>query len=152
MHQAFEIGVGAKILFALLEALSGLSLLVIKTGWIAGFARWITASELGEDPGDNLAGWVLRAAEGFSIDTQHFWAMYLIVHGVVKLAALSALLSGVRWAYPLSIAVLFGFIGLQLHRFLTTHSPFMLALSVFDLVVIWLIWQEYRTLPRRSGA
>jgi uncharacterized membrane protein len=151
LHQAFEIGVGAKILFALVETISGLSLFVIKTGWIAGFARWLTANELGEDPSDRFADWILQSAAGFSIDVQHFWAVYLVAHGVVKLAALAALVSGARWAYPLSIVVLFGFITLQLHRFLATHSLFMLALSVFDLFVIWLIWQEYRTLPRRSG-
>jgi uncharacterized membrane protein len=43
--------------------------------------------------------------------------------------------------------IVFGaFIVYQLYRFTFTHGIGLIALSVFDLVVIWLIWLEYRAL------
>ena len=39
----------------------------------------------------------------------------------------------------------------QLFRFRVTHSPWLLALTVVDIVVIWLTWHEYRYL-RHPGA
>ena len=144
VHKAFEVGIAAKALFALLETLSGISIFFIKTEWVLSVAKWLTASELSEDPSDHLARWMLHGAESFSVGTQHFWALYLFGHGAIKLVAVGALISGAKWAYPLSIAVIFGFILLQIHRYLLTQSVLMLGLTVFDIALIWLIWQEYR--------
>jgi uncharacterized membrane protein len=55
------------------------------------------------------------------------------------------LLRGKLWAYPLSIWVLLAFIAYQLYRYTFTHSIGLILLSIFDLVVLWLIWHEYRT-------
>lgn len=147
LHDAFEVGIAAKALFALSETLSGLGLLFIRAEWVRATARWLTASELSEDPGDLVGRWIMAAAQGFSVSTQHFWAVYLIGHGLIKLAAVGALILGFRWAYPLSIAVLMGFILWQMQKWAETGSPLMLGISVFDLAVIWLIWHEWRTLP-----
>ncbi|SPH17721.1 hypothetical protein DEA8626_01247 [Defluviimonas aquaemixtae] len=151
MHQVFELSIAAKALFALVETLSGIGVFLVRAEWVQTLARWLTASELNEDPADALARWTLHLAEGFSVSTQHFWALYLFSHGAVKLLALGALVSGARWGYPLSIVVLCGFIALQMHRFVLTHSVLMLGLTVFDLAVIWLIWREYRSLPQTRG-
>ncbi|MCB2111373.1 DUF2127 domain-containing protein [Albidovulum sp.] len=147
LHEAFEVGIAAKALFALVETLAGLGLLVLQNGWLQAVARWLTAGELGEDPADPLARWVMAAAGAFSLSTQHFWAIYLVGHGLIKLAAVGALVAGFRWAYPLSMAVLGGFIFWQMQKWAATGSVSMLALSVFDLAVIWLIWHEWRSLP-----
>ena len=98
LHDAFEVGIAAKALFALAETLSGLALLFIRAEWVQATARWLTASELSEDPGDLVGRWVMAAAQGFSVSTQHFWAVYLIGHGLIKLAAVGALILGFRWA------------------------------------------------------
>ena len=36
------------------------------------------------------------------------------------------------------------FIVYQLYRFSYTHGWALIVLSVFDIVVVWLIWHEYR--------
>ena len=41
-----------------------------------------------------------------------------------------------------------GFILWQVQKWAATGSPLMLGISAFDLVVIWLIWHEWRTLPK----
>jgi uncharacterized membrane protein len=52
------------------------------------------------------------------------------------------------WAYPSAVIVFGAFIVYQLYRFTLTHSIGLIALSLFDLVVIWLIHLEYRALKR----
>jgi uncharacterized membrane protein len=68
---------------------------------------------------------------------------------VIKLAMVAALLRGLLWAYPVSIVVLLGFVFYQLYRFEFTHSWGLMALSLFDLLVIALIVREYLS-KRRS--
>ena len=64
---------------------------------------------------------------------------------------LVALLRSKLWAYPAAIAVFGGFVGYQVYRFTLTGGFGLVALSVFDLIVIWFIWLEYRaTKFRRS--
>ncbi len=149
LHDAFEIGIAAKALFALAETLTGIGLWLLNADWVRSIASWLTASELNEDPTDWLSLKIMAAAGRFSVETQHFWTAYLLGHGLLKLVAVAALYAGVRWAYPLSVAVLAGFIVWQMQKWAATHSLLMLGLSLFDLVMILLIWHEYRNLPRR---
>ena len=46
--------------------------------------------------------------------------------------------------YPLMILMLAAFIGYQVYRIALTGSVPMILLTVFDLVVIVLVWIEYR--------
>jgi len=55
-----------------------------------------------------------------------------------------ALLWNKLWAYPLMILMLSAFIGYQVYRISLTGSVPMILLTVFDLVVIVLVWIEYR--------
>ena len=150
LHDAFELGIIAKAVFATVETLTGLFLFFLSATWVHAAARWMTAGELGEDPADWLSGKIMALAMAYNVSTQHFWAVYLIGHGLIKLAAVGALIMGYRWAYPLSILVLCGFIVWQVQKFLVTGSLLMAGLTVFDLIVIWLIWHEWRSLPKAA--
>ncbi len=50
------------------------------------------------------------------------------------------------WAYPPAIAVLVALVAYQASRFMHTHSPVLLALTVFDVAVAALMTREYRRL------
>jgi uncharacterized membrane protein len=50
-----------------------------------------------------------------------------------------------------AIAVFAVFIVYQIYRFTLTHSIWLLAITLLDIVVIWLTWQEYRFLRRRRS-
>ncbi|TMV55178.1 DUF2127 domain-containing protein, partial [Thioclava sp. BHET1] len=76
----------------------------------------------------------------------HFWGIYLLIHGIVKLCVVAGLALEILWAYPASILVLIAFILYQLERFTHTHSIVLIALTAFDLVVIWLAWHEYQVM------
>jgi len=36
-----------------------------------------------------------------------------------------------------------------MYRFLFTHSPWLIALTVFDLIVAFLIWREYQKIRKQ---
>jgi len=72
-------------------------------------------------------------------------------HGIVKLALVAGLLANRLWAYPASLAVMSLFIVYQLYRFSFTHSAGLIVLSLFDGVVMVLIWHEYRLMRRHAA-
>ncbi|WP_299839812.1 DUF2127 domain-containing protein [uncultured Paracoccus sp.] len=145
LHNLFEASLALKGFFAALESLAGAALLFITHGAILGAVDWLTRNELIEDPSDPLAARAVRMADRFSADSQHFYAIYLLTHGLVKLVVVLMLQRRITMAYPLAMAVFAGFIAYQLHRWSVTGSPMMLALSAFDALVIFLTWREWRT-------
>ena len=91
---------------------------------------------------------MLRFAEGFSAQTHHFYAFYLLSHGLVKGALVIGLLRQKLWAYPASFVVFGAFIAYQLYRYSYTHEFSLILLSLLDLFVIALAIHEYRLLRR----
>lgn len=145
LHWAFEASLAAKGLFAALETLSGLVLLLLHEGAIVRLAQALTAHEVSEDRTDLIAQALLHAAEKFSIGSQHFYGFYFLSHGALKLLVVILLARDIFWAYPAAIAVLFGFVAYQLHLWSIDHSVMMLALTGLDLLVIALTLREWQT-------
>jgi uncharacterized membrane protein len=73
-----------------------------------------------------------------------FGAVYLLVHGAVKIGLVIALLLNRLWAYPCMIIVLLIFIGYQLYRIVLQPSVGLVVLTVFDALIVMLTWREYR--------
>ena len=149
LHWLFEASLAIKGLLCSAEFLAGFGLLTTPNPLIARFVFWLTHFEIAEDPTDTLANWTLRAVEQFPLLTQHFYGWYLLAHGGLKLAMVLMLWMKIQWAYPASMAVLAGFVVYQLSEFIVSGSPFLLLLAVFDLFMIGLIWQEYRSLQAK---
>jgi|SRR5581483_4802160 len=148
VHQIFQVSVLLKGAHALLECMGGIALVLINTGSIVNFVNAITQEELIKDPNDFVATHLLAMAKGFSIETQHFYAFYLLSHGLVKVALVIGLLKEKLWAYPASLIVLSLFVLYQLYRFSYTHGPGLIALTIFDVIVMMLIWHEYGLIRR----
>jgi uncharacterized membrane protein len=152
IHQIFEISVLLKGAHALIECIGGLALALISTSRIAVLVNALTQEELIEDPHDLVATHLLAFAQNFSASSKDFYAFYLLSHGLIKVFLVIGLLKNKLWSYPLSIIVLGLFIGYQIYRFSYTQSLGLVALTVFDLVVIVLIWHEYRLVRRHKVA
>jgi uncharacterized membrane protein len=73
-----------------------------------------------------------------------FGAVYSLTHGAVKVGLVIALLLNKLWAYSCMIVVLLVFIGYQLYRIALHPRPGLIALTVFDAVIVALTWREYR--------
>jgi uncharacterized membrane protein len=148
IHQIFEIGILLKGAHALLECVGGIALAIVSTSTIVGLVNWLTQEELIEDPDDFIATHLLAMGQNLTLSTQRFYALYLLIHGIVKIFLVAGLLRNKLWAYPASLVVLGLFIVYQLYRFSHTHGVGLLALTLFDILVLGLIWHEYRVVRR----
>ena len=152
VHQIFKISVLLKGAHALIECIGGLVLAFVRTNAIASLVNALTQEELIEDPNDFVAAHLLSVAQSFTVSTQRFYAFYLLSHGIVKVFLVIGLLRNKVWAYPVSLVVLGLFIVYQLYRFSYTHGFGLIVLTVFDVVVMGLIWHEYRLVRRHLAS
>ena len=134
VHQVFVVSVSLKGLHALIEIAGGLALYLFSADAIA---RWLDEIDRHD--------WVARH---FPVSEQHFYAFYLLSHGLVKSVVVFGLLREKLWAYPASFAVFGAFIAYQLYRYSYMHDFGLIMLSIFDLFVIALAWHEYRLLRK----
>ena len=148
IHQIFVVSVLFKGIHALIEIAGGLALYLTSTATIIGWINRFSQGELTEDPNDWIAAKVLEFGRHFSVEQHHFYAFYLLSHGVVKSVLVYGLLREKLWAYPASFAVFGAFIAYQLYRYSFTHDIALILLSIFDLFVIYLAVHEYRLLRR----
>ena len=134
IHRIFVFSVLAKGAHALIEIAGGLALYLFSSDAIG---RWVDHI----DPHE----WLARH---FDLAEQHFFAFYLLSHGLVKAVLVYGLLKEKLWAYPASFAVFGAFIAYQLYRYSYTHEFALILLSIFDLFVIYLAVHEYRLLRK----
>lgn len=91
-----------------------------------------------------LSDRLFDGAQHFATTGKTFAAVYLFSHGLVKIAIVVALWLNKLWAYPLGLIVFTGFIVYQCYRYTYTHSVWLIWLSVFDAIVVYLTWREYQ--------
>ena len=91
IHQIFLVSVSLKGLHALIEIVGGLALYLLS---VDAIARWLDEIDRND--------WIARH---FPTSEQHFYAFYLLSHGLVKAVLVVGLLREKLWAYPASIAV-----------------------------------------------
>ena len=151
LHAGFEIGIILKGIYALVEVAGGILLRIVKPATLDGWLQMLTDNELASDPHDILEQVVEWVTSHVNLSAQHFGALYLMAHGGAKLVLVSLLWSRRRWAYPLAVGVLLLFIVYQFARWTATHSAFLLVISGFDAVMIWLTIVEYQNLRAAAG-
>lgn len=150
IHEVFVISILLKGVAALSETILGF--LLLYSNDVLDLIIALVQDELIDDPNDFFASHLQPLlAHTASPETLRFGALYLLSHGIVKLVLVGGLLRDKLWAYPASLAVFTLFIAYQLVRYVHTYSVWLLALTVFDLVVMWLIWHEYRLLQKRAA-
>lgn len=139
----FLIGVLFKGLDGVAELIGGAALFFVTPAHLRGAAHAATAEELSEDPHDIIANLVRHGAAHLGGHNVTFLALYLLFHGVVKVAIVVALLIGSKRIYPWAIAGLIGFVIFQVYEMITSPSAGVAALTVFDVFIIWLTWREW---------
>ena len=144
LDRIFEIGIILKGLDGALEAVGGLLLLAVNPATIDRVMVRLTQHELSEDPRDFIARHLLRYSHGLTGSAVTFAAVYLLAHGIVKIVLVAALLRNQAWAYPWMIGFLLIFIGYQVYRLALSPTFWLTALTVFDALIVWLTWREWR--------
>ena len=138
----FRWSVFLKGVFSLFEVNGGVLVLAVP-GFLLGTVISLSQDELLEEPGDFIATHALQFAQHFSVAATIIIGVYLLSRGLIKLGLVVALLKNKLWAYPASLLVLGLFVVYQTYEIIIGHSLLILALTLFDLVVLYLIWKEY---------
>jgi uncharacterized membrane protein len=138
LHQLFIVSVVLKGLHALIELAGGIALYLFSTNAIAS---WLWEASESHD-------WIERFAASFSHREHQFYAFYLVSHGVINGGIVGGLLTRKRWSYHVTFVVLTLFIAYQLYRYSYTHDIGLIVITVIDLIVMALAWNEYRLLKR----
>ncbi|WP_426625412.1 DUF2127 domain-containing protein [Leifsonia sp. McL0607] len=140
----FLVGVLFKGLDGLAELVTGVLLLFVTPAKLHQAAGAATAGERAEDPHDLIANLIVHGVAHLQHGSIVFAALYLLVHGVVKLAIVIALLIGSRGIYPWAMGALGAFLIFQVYELVTNPSIAVAILTVFDAIIIWLTWREWR--------
>ena len=146
------LSVWSKGVAGLLETIGGLLLLFIPHTELNALVVFLTAPELAEDPTDRVATLFQRMVHELAADTKLFASGYLIVHGIIKVFLVAGLLGRRLWSYSVSLWFLAAFITYQMYRFLSTRSLWMIALTIVDLIVAFLIWREYQDVCKQISS
>jgi uncharacterized membrane protein len=152
IHLVFEWSLWLKAMLAVSEIAAGLATYFVPQQLFLTFVLWVTRKEFAEDPHDLVANFLLHAVQNISVGAQKFAAAYLLAHGVVKLWLIIGLLRERLWYFPVSMAVFGLFIVYQGYRYTFTHSIWLLLITMLDIVVIFITWNEYRYLRKTRQA
>jgi len=150
LHYLFELGVSLKFLNGLLEVIGAVFLFFTTPRSLSKLAATLLTNELLEDPKDLVANTLLHAVQRLSGKAQVFASVYLFVHGIVKVCLVVALWKKKLWAYPLAGVVLVLFTIYQVYLFSHSRSLFQLFLTAVDVLILLLLWSEYRRVAQRA--
>jgi uncharacterized membrane protein len=145
LHRLFEIAILVKGIDGLLETAVGLVLVFVQLHSLNDIVAFVIDKELSTDPADWIVDLLSHASVAISTDAKRLASLYLISHGLVKLFLVFALWREWRAAFPVALGFMALFVVFQLHRYIHTHSVWLLVFASIDMIVGWLIWREYRT-------
>jgi uncharacterized membrane protein len=151
-HYFFELGIALKFTNGVLEVVGGIALLFTTPQSLSRLATALLTNELLEDPRDLVANTILHAVQRLSVNAQLFASFYLLLHGIVKVGLVIALWKKKLWAYPLAGIVLVLFTAYQIYLFSHSGSLLQLFLTALDIVILILLWFEYRRITHSGAA
>ncbi len=140
----FLLGILVKGVDGLIEVVGGIVLLWLSPQQLADAVHRLTGKELAEDPHDLIANLLVHGVAQLDAGTTWLIAVYLLVHGVVKLAIIAALLLGSLKVYPWAILALLGFLVFQVYELVAHPGVGIALLVVLDALIVWLTWREWR--------
>ena len=148
LYRLFRVGVFLKGVDSFVEMFAGFVILFIGPLTIGNIIISMSQDELAEEPHSFIALHALPLAQAFSLTPQKFLAVYLLTRGLIKLVLVIALLYNRRWSYPVALIVLGLFLVYEIYLISLGHSIFLIALALFDTMLLWLIWYEYGSQKR----
>ena len=150
VYELFKWSVLLKGAISVAEVIAGLVLLIIPAKymialvqssgvWLAGYAD------------NSITMHITNELMRFESGTALFVAFYLLTRGLIKCFLIAGLLKNILWAYPASLVVLGLFVVYQAYEIATKGSVFVIAITAFDLVVMYLIWREWKIVKRHQA-
>lgn len=99
-----------------------------------------------------LSHLILEEAGHYTSGTAQFLSLYLLSRGLVKVFLIWGLLRNKLWAYPTSLVIMSLFVLYQFWQIAVDRSLLVVAITLFDFVVMYFIWREWKIVERRAAA
>ncbi|MDQ3762981.1 MAG: DUF2127 domain-containing protein [Actinomycetota bacterium] len=148
----FRVAMGIKGLDGAGELVGAVGLLLLPGASMHRLVADVVSRDVLGPPDGSLARHFVAGTAEFASGSRTFVAVYLGLHGVVKLALVAALLR--RWlpAYPVAMIVLGMFVVYEVFRAAHTGSVVLFFFALLDLLIIVMVGREYWLLRReRAG-
>jgi uncharacterized membrane protein len=147
----YKVGIGIKGFDGLVELVAGLALLIspaLVHNALTGIVKM-----LGQHDGrvfQFITEYVARLNDDFTKTGLTFLIIFLISHGLIKLALVYALLKEIVKAYPYALVILALFLIYQLYVFIIHPTIGMALFTILDVIIIWLVGGEYKDLRNKK--
>ncbi len=148
LDRCFQASITLKGLDGLVEIVTAFLFLTVTPARVNSLINFFTFHSLARNPNAFVASHLLHASQNIVTHAHYFVFIYLLSHGVAKVVLVVALWCNRMWAYPALIVLLVAFIVYQLYRMTFAPSVFLAGLTIFDAIVVWLTWAEYRKQKR----
>ena len=132
---------------SLAEIVVGVAVLFIPPMSIVGLATLL----LNYIPFSHLQNALMLEVAKYTSGTVTFIAFYLLSRGLIKAGLIWGLLKNKHWAYPWSLGVLALFMLYQSYQILTTHSLLVIGITLFDVIVMYFIYREWKIVTRKNS-
>ncbi len=143
-YSLFRAGIIVKALISIGEIISGLAVAFLSYDTLRAIILPLFGDEFSETPRDFVWQFVANEMQRFSATPQSVWAFIFLSHGIVKIFLLTGLWLNKLWVYPVSIVVFILFIIYQFYQLTFTPSIVLWAITIVDIVVVFLVVHEYR--------
>lgn len=143
IRQYFLVSIFFKGVISFAEIVLGIATFFIPLSLVTDTILRYTDEELAENSTDFIANQLNHIVHHLSFASGTFIALYLLSRGLLKALLIVGLLKNQLWAYPASLIVIALFILYQIYQLVILFSLPLIALTVFDLFVMWSIWREY---------
>lgn len=137
LEWTFVVSILFKLAFGAVEAAAGFALLIVSNSYIDRVIDQVNSWVIPE--------WSVGMISAMLANQRLFLAWYAILHGIPKVILALVLIRRKLWGYPLSLAILIGFILYQVYEIIGGRSLlFMISITIFDLFVGYMIIHEWR--------
>jgi uncharacterized membrane protein len=151
IYSFFEVLVFAKGAQGIFDLVASVIVYLIPLRAIVAIADHFTEDAIESDPDDFIANHIHDFAHNLSIGGKEFAALYLLLHGIIKLGLAIGLLSGKRAAYPIALVLMALLIVYQSYRIWLHYSPLLIAATIFDCSVFYIIAREFMIVRKHEA-
>ena len=143
-HRIYLLSLWVKAFDAAVEALCGIAIFFVSIEQVHTIIHWILHLQIFADPSDRKTEFVQNLLVGLPLDGREFLAIYLLLHGGLKIAIVAGLLSRKMLAYPLGLLGLGGFVIYEVTEYFLHHHLGILMMAGFDIFIMVMVAREWR--------
>lgn len=148
VHEFFLVSILIKGFISVAEVVVGVAILFIPPELIVRMTLFF----LEYVPHASLQNALMLEVSHYTSSSVLFVFFYLFSRGLIKALLILGLLLGKLIAYPLSLAVMIILVFYQLYQLIfMPFSLIILGITLFDLVVMYFIYREWRIVMRHRG-